>query len=77
MIELLKIFTIFNNSIIKINDRIIKNGEDFYGSLKMPQKDKSSFLYRSGIDGVIYYDGGENYVIFNPDSIYINKRITF
>ena len=65
------------DGIIKINDRIIKNGEDFYGSLKMTQKDKSSFLYRSGIDGVIYYDGGKNYVIFNTNSISINKRISF
>ncbi len=74
--ENIKINIVIDN-VIKINDRIIKNGEDFYSSLKMPQKDKSSFLYRSGIDGVIYYDGGENYVIFNPDSISINKRITF
>lgn len=65
------------DDIIKINGRIIKTGEDFYGSLKMPQKDKSSFLYRSGIDGVIYYERGENYVIFNADIISINKRITF
>lgn len=62
---------------IKINNKVIRNGEDFYGSLKMTQKDKSSFLYRSGIDGVIYYEGGENYVIFNPNSISINKRISF
>ncbi len=66
------------DGVININGRIIKNGEDFYGSLKMPQKDKSSFLYRSGIDGVIFNEGGgENYVIFNPNRISINKRMSF
>ena len=30
-----------------------------------------------GIDGVIYYDNGENYVIFNLNNLSIKKRISF
>jgi hypothetical protein len=65
------------NNDININGRTIKNGEDFYGSLKMPQKEKAYFLYRSGIDGVIFYENGENYVIFNPKNLSIKKKISF
>lgn len=72
-----KDINIIVGDVIKINDRIIKNGEDFYSSLKMTQKEKSDFLYRSGIAGVIYYESGENYVIFNPQNIIIKKKISF
>ena len=65
------------DDVIKINSRIIKTGEDFYGSLNIPQKEKSAFLYRSGIDGVIYYESGKNYVIFNLQSLIIKKKISF
>lgn len=54
-----------------------RNGEDLYTSFNLPPKETSEFLYRSGIDGVIYYDGVMNYVIFNPNIIKIVKKVYF
>jgi hypothetical protein len=68
---------IIDDNIIIINNKNIKNGEDLYTSFKMSAKNTSYFLNKCGIDGIIYYDNGENYVIFNPNIIEIKKKINF
>jgi hypothetical protein len=62
---------------IFINNRLIKNGENLYGAINMHPKETSEFLQRSGIDGIVYYEEGKNFVIFNPKNIKINKKINF
>lgn len=62
---------------IFINNRIINNGENLYGAINMKPKETSEFLHRCGIDGMVFYEDGKNYVIFNPKNIKINKKINF
>lgn len=63
--------------VLSINNKIIRNGEDLYLSLKMSNKDKSNFLNRCGICGIIYYENATNYVIFDSNDISIIKKTRF
>lgn len=63
---------------IKVNNRMIRNGEDLYLSIGLSPKETSFFLDRCGIDGIKYYeDNCANYVIFNLNSIIIKKKVNF
>jgi hypothetical protein len=60
----------------------IKNGRDIYrafaGDKGFTEKEASLFLLRSGIDGIKYpSNGGWEYVVFDPNSITINKKSNF
>ena len=64
----------FSQILIFIN---ICSAEDLYLSLKMSNKDKSNFLNRCGICGIIYYENATNYVIFDSNDISIIKKTRF